>query len=166
MLCKEGWLCKSNFLFCYCGLDFNRLQIAHQLPPQRRSEQALKRGLFFQMGRCPRPKLLSIILEMNLLSFYLQVSYVFSISSFENESHVVSRLISYSYFLLALKESSKEKAPKNPTEELWSPRAIPNEGTKFFGSHIFGFCYRTWYLKAYKQSIIPGFHLASENFGK
>jgi len=32
--------------------------------------------------------------------------------------HILSYdLFLYSYFLLALKESSKEKAPKNPTEE-------------------------------------------------
>jgi hypothetical protein len=47
------------------------------------------------------------------------------------------------YFLLTLKESSKEKAPKNPTEGLCIPQARPNKGTKSFGSHIFGSCQRT-----------------------
>jgi hypothetical protein len=54
------------------------------------------------------------------------------------------------YFLLALKESSKENAPKNPTKELCSPQASPNKGAKFFGSHIFGGCHRADVLHRFK----------------
>jgi hypothetical protein len=72
----------------------------------------------------------------------------FQYSVLDKYSTLCNDFFLLSYFLLALKESSKENAPKNPTEELCSPRASPNKDTKFFGSHIFGGSQRTFILKA------------------
>jgi hypothetical protein len=61
---------------------------------------------------------------------------------------VYTLFILISYFLLALKESSKENAPKNPTEEFCDPQAYPNKDAKSFGSHI-------WLRRARrKESVI------------